>query len=151
MRRFFVGILFLASPGWATPEPSLFSYNAKATQTKYHRPEDILPRIPILNLIPKTFLFSGGYTVDLSIKEMRIDHMTKDSKSPRQNRSCLIAFSYLQPVGDGLFSSRFDVPLLSASHINARWGAASVGDYVIFLSNTPAYSSAMKLLASARF
>jgi len=102
-------------------------------------------------ILPGRFLFSGGYYVKLSIQEMRIDHMTDDTRCTRKNRTFMISASFAQPVGE-LFSSRFELPLFSADSFSvSRLVPASVGDYVMHLSNAPLYNSAAQLMVTAKF
>jgi hypothetical protein len=128
-----------------------FSYTeGDGPENRLRNAKDFLPPSPMWGL-PRKFLFSGGYMVDLTVTEMRIDHMAIGSNCPRRNRDCLLAVSFSQPVGQGLFSSRFDFPLVSAEGLGGNWAQASLGDYVVYLSNIPLYSPALRLLASARF
>jgi len=108
-------------------------------------PEDLLV------FVPQRFLFTGNYNVKLTITEMRIDHMARKSQCPMKKRSCMVSLSYAQPIGQALFSSRFDLPLLSTESLQSSWAMASFGDYVLHLSNTPLYSPSLRLVASVRF
>ena len=88
----------------------------------------------------------------LNITEMRIDHVSDDSHCTRRNRTFMISAGFAQPIGNRLFSSRFELPLLSADRMAvSRLHSASVGDYVIHMSDAPMYSSSAQLLLSARF
>jgi hypothetical protein len=111
----------------------------------------IAPNMPWF-VLPGRYLFTGNYKVKLSITEMRIDHMTDDTRCTRRNRGFMISAGYAQPIGNRLFSSSFELPLLSADQmLPSRLAPASVGDYVMHLSNAPLYSSTAQLLITARF
>jgi len=102
--------------------------------------------------VPGRFLFSGSYYTHLNITEMRIDHVSDNSRCTRRNRVFMISATFAQPIGNRLFSSRFDLPLFSADRFMvSRLAPASLGDYVIHLSNAPLYNSAAQLILSARF
>jgi hypothetical protein len=155
----FIVVLFaaaslLSQPGWAVIAPaaaSPFGYDAKTSLSRFQTPEDVIGSWPVISSIPRTFLFSGGYKVKLSITEMRIDHMATHTRCPMTHRGCTLALSYGQPVGNDAFSSRVDFPLFSAEKVTTHWAPASFGDYVVHLSNTPMSSSSIRLLASAKF
>ena len=101
---------------------------------------------------PGRFFFSGGYYMNLSITEMRIDHVSENSRCTRKNRTFMISASFAQPIGNRMFSSSFELPILSADRLMvSRLVPASVGDYVVHLSNTPLLGSASQVLVSARF
>jgi hypothetical protein len=103
-------------------------------------------------ILPGRYLFSGGYYVKLSIQEMRIDHMTDNTRCTRHNRTFMISASFAQPVGKELFSSRFELPLASADSFSpSRLAPASVGDYVMHLSNSPLVTQVSMLMLTARF
>lgn len=131
--------------------PSTFSYTNRNSPAAFRDSDEVLAKVPVIGMIRQSFLFSGGYTADLSIKELRIDHMVSRSRCPQRNRACLFALSYSQPIGQNLFSSRFDFPLLSSETLGGYWGPASVGDYVVHLANTPLTSPVLMLFATARF
>jgi hypothetical protein len=102
--------------------------------------------------IPNRFLFSGGYYADLSITELKIDHVSQNSKCTRKNRTFMISASYETPVGTNFFSTRMDVPLLFADRFSVtRLAPASVGDYVLHLSNSPMEYGAGFIRVSTRF
>src|SRR5438105_2940576 len=92
------------SPAWAAPSISLFSYDAKGQESVYKTPEDVLPRIPVLNLIPRRLLLAR-YTVDLGINELRLDHRSR-AKRPGRVQSLWISMSYDEPMTHNAFSSR---------------------------------------------
>ena len=101
--------------------------------------------------VPSRFLFTGNYYAHLSRVEMRIDHVASDSRCTRQNRTFMISASYAQPIGL-MGSSRFDIPLVSADRFDVtRLAPASVGDYVVHLSDNRVYNPALYLLLTARF
>jgi len=83
---------------------------------------------------------------------MRIDHVSENSRCTRKNRTFMISASFAQPIGNRMFSSSFELPILSADRLMvSRLVPASVGDYVVHLSNTPLLGSASQVLVSARF
>jgi hypothetical protein len=103
-------------------------------------------------ILPGRFLLSGAYFVKLSVQEMRIDHMTDDTRCTRKNRTFMISAAFAQPIGRQLFSSGLEIPLFSADRFAVdRLAPASVGDYVLHLSNTPLTSSVAQLMLTARF
>src|SRR6185295_10988736 len=128
---------------YASPAlPMTFSGTA-GNQTAQATPTGDMPWF----VLPGRYLFSGGYFVKLSIQEMRIDHMTDNTRCTRRNRGFMISASFAQPIGRELFSSSFEIPLLSADRLSvSRLAPASVGDYVMHLSNAPLYNSAAQLL-----
>jgi len=102
--------------------------------------------------LPSRFLFSGGYFMKLSVTELQIDHVADNSRCTRKNRTFMISASFEQPVGREFFSSRVDLPLVSADRFSvSRLAPASVGDYVLFLSNTQLDNPAAYIRLSARF
>jgi hypothetical protein len=101
---------------------------------------------------PGRYLFSGNYFTHLSITELRIDHVTEDSRCTRRNRSFMISAGYAMPIGNQLGAGRFEVPFLSADSLTvSRLAPASVGDYVVHLSNDHLYSGAAEMFLTARF
>jgi hypothetical protein len=102
--------------------------------------------------LPRKYLFSGSFYTHLSVTEMRIDHVAENSRCTRKNRTFMISASYGQPIGNNLFSSTFELPLLSADRFKlSRLAPATMGDYVIHLSNSPMLNSSAQLVVSARF
>ncbi len=105
-----------------------------------------------LYAFPGRFLFSGTYYTHLSLTEMRIDHVAINSRCTRQNRTFMISAGYLAPIGNRLGAGRFEVPFLSADSFQvSRLAPASVGDYVVHLSNDYVYSASAQLFLTARF
>jgi hypothetical protein len=96
-------------------------------------------------------VLADAYHVNLTVKEMRIDHMATNSRCPLRQRSCTVSLSVAQPVGSNLFSSRLDIPLLSSQQMLSSWNTASPGDYILHLSNTALRGPDLRLVASARF
>ncbi len=96
--------------------------------------------------------FSGYYYMNLSLTELQIDHVASNSRCTRKNRTFMISASFEQPVGTNFFSGRFDVPLFFADRFTiSRLAPASVGDYVLHLSNSQIENNAAYLRVSARF
>lgn len=96
--------------------------------------------------------FSGYYYMNLSLTELQIDHVASNSRCTRKNRTFMISASFEQPVGRDFFMGRFDVPLLFADRlVVSRLAPASVGDYVLHLSNSQIENNAAYLRVSARF
>jgi len=145
---FLVGVLLAPVLCHADPAvPVTFPAEAAYSQATPHSAISYLPFVAL----PGRFLFSGGYTVHLNLTEMRIDHIATDSRCTPHNRTFMISAGFAQPVGQ-LFSSRFELPLFSADRFSMyRLAPASVGDYVVHLSNSPLYSSAASLIITARF
>ena len=69
----------------------------------------MIDKIPFLGDIPRTFLMGDGYTMKLSGKELRIDHMGDHSNSKGNQRTCMVGLSYVTPVA--FFTTRIDLPL----------------------------------------
>jgi hypothetical protein len=148
----FLLILFLVSPlVRAEYNSSQADYDAKIQEPRFHTKKDFYQTFPGVTMLPQRFLFTGDYAVNLTVTEMRIDHIAQRSRCTVAKRICILSLSYAQPVGTDFFSSRFDFPLFSASSLGSDWSRASFGDYVIYLSNQRSYSRTMRLLASARF
>ena len=144
-------MIFMAgTESWAAAFPSR-PVAPTDQPTRYQTPEDMIDLLPVVGSIPRAFFWTGGYAVKLSIKEMRIDHMTAHSRCPMKRRGCTLALSYSQPIGQQLFSSTLDFPLLSSEAVTSHWSAATLGDYVLHLSNQPLPSRDFRLMASARF
>lgn len=101
--------------------------------------------------IPSRYIFSGNYYTHLTLTEMRIDHVSDDSRCTRKNRTFMISASVAQPIGNRLFSTQCELPLLSADHLTTHMAPASVGDYVLHLSNSPLNGPNAQLLVSTRF
>lgn len=132
---------------------SALNYTAeiKSQETRYRTPEDLLSMVPLLGDIPRTFLIGDGYKMDLSIDEMRIDHMATNSRSPMKHRICNVSLSYALPVA-GFFSSSFDFLLFNGDTFKpSDLSMSTLGDYVIHLSRQPLDGSTLKLVANARF
>lgn len=144
------GSLTVASSAQA--EPMNYALQAKAEETKYRTPEDLLDKIPFLGEIPRTFLLGDGYKMKLSADSLRIDHMGTRSRSRTLNqRNCMIGISYTTPVA-GFFTTRVDLPILNAETPKwSDWSVSSLGDYVVYMSRTPAESAAFRLSISAKF
>jgi hypothetical protein len=106
---------------------------------------------PAVCLLSNAPALADAYHVNLTMKEMRIDHMATHSRCPLTQRSCTLSLSIAQPVGSNLFSSRLDIPLLSSERMTSAWNSASVGDYVLHLSNTPLRGPDLRLVATTRF
>src|SRR5688572_3375036 len=94
----FVILMFLAGVAQSAPLPLKFGAEAKAGETKYQRPEDLLDMIPFLSEIPRNFLFGNGYKVKLGVDNLRIDHMGSRSSTQKHARDCMVGFSYTTPV-----------------------------------------------------
>ena len=120
-------------------------------QASYKNVGDKFSSFPVLGMIAQNYIFSGRYAFDLSIKEMRIDHMATSSTCPIKNRGCVIGLSFTQPVGTNMFSTRFDMPVISAPAYRSHWEPATVGDYVVHLSNEPVEHPYVQLMTSVRF
>jgi hypothetical protein len=111
--------------------------------------DDMLDKVPFLSKIPRSFLIGDGYDVKLSGLSMRIDHMAHDSRLPVSQRTCMISLSYITPVS--FFTSRLDIPLLSAPTLTSNWSASTLGDYVLFFNRSPVDHAGLNLTITARF
>ena len=147
---------FVIAAGWfltiAHAKGETINYAAQVAEqnSKYNTPEDLIDKIPFLGEIPRTFLMGDGYTMKLSGKELRIDHMGSNSNSNGQQRTCMLGLSYITPVA--FFTTRVDVPLFhSPTMAMADWSRDSVGDYVVYMSRTPVDHAALTLSLTARF
>jgi hypothetical protein len=147
MRRALLSLCLLGTAAWANPAvPAPLAIKPDAAL--YPKQED---SFQVIGWLPRSFLLNGGYAMKLTIKEMRIDHVAEQSRATMARRACTISFSYSQPVGAELFSSRFDMPLLASERITSQWRAGSWGDYIIHLSDTPLRSKSFRLMANAKF
>jgi hypothetical protein len=102
-------------------------------------------------IISRRFLTDGVYRFKLTTQELRIDHAARSGDEVRKPRACYWGLRYTQPVGSNLFSSRFDIPLVSSNEIGRSWAPAAVGDYSIFLSQRPEKSTSLQFVAELRF
>lgn len=144
-----IGGLALAPVAQAAVSP--YAPAPRAGQTKYERPEDLLEKVPFLSEIPRTLLIGDGFKMDISLDHLRIDHMGSRSRSPASKRNCLIGLSYTTPVA-GFFTSRMDLPLLTASEFRwSAWTPSTLGDYVAFFSRGAVEQTSYHLVLSAKF
>src|SRR5438128_817386 len=106
---------FVIAAGWflavahAKGETINYTSQLKSQESKYQKPEDLLDKVPFLGDIPRTFLVGDGFTMKLSVNQLRIDHMGHRSKSKGANRTCMVGVSYITPVA--FFTTRVDVPV----------------------------------------
>jgi len=156
MRRRLIAWSYVIAAGWflaiAHAKGATVNYAsaAKAEETKYRSPEDMIELVPFLSSIPRTFLFGDGYTVKLSADQMRIDHMGRDSRSKGSQRTCMLGITYTAPVA--FFTTRIDLPIFHSPTLAwSDWSANSPGDYVVYMSRLPAAHASLTLTLSARF
>ncbi len=147
---------FLIAAGWflaiahAKGETLNYASQVKAQDTKYRTPEDVLDKIPFLGAIPRTFLVGDGYSMKLSVDQLRIDHMGRHSRSKGEQRTCMVGVSYTTPVA--FFTSRIDIPIFHSPTLAlSDWSVSSLGDYVLYMSRLPADHASLQLSISARF
>jgi len=148
--------VYVIAAGWflavshARGETLNYAAQAKAQDTRYRTPEDMLDKIPFLGNIPRAYLLGDGYTMKLSVDRLRIDHMGRYSRTKGTNRSCMVGLSYTTPVA--FFTTRVDLPLFTSPTLAlSDWQRSSMGDYVIYMSRLPVNHSALTLSISARF
>jgi hypothetical protein len=156
-KRSLVVWIYVIAAGWflavahARGESTNYAVQARVQESKYQTPEDVLSLVPLLGEIPRTFLIGDGFTMKLSVDQLRIDHMGYRSKSKGAQRTCMIGLSYTAPVA-GFFTSRIDIPLLNSPTLKySDWSVSSFGDYVVYLSRLPADHASLRLAISARF
>lgn len=148
---------YLIVVGWflavahAKGETINYTAQLKTEETKYKSPSDMLDMVPVLGKIPRAFSLGDGYSVKFSADQLRIDHLSRDSRVKPTPRTCTIGLSYSAPVG-GSFSSRFDLPLFNAPTLAwSDWSRSSISDYAVCMSRTPVDHAALKIALSARF
>jgi hypothetical protein len=155
-RKALVTWVYVIAAGWflavahAKGENLNYATQVNSQDSKYRTPDDVLDKIPFLGEIPRTFLWGDGYSMKLSGKELRIDHMGNDSHSNGKQRTCMVGISYVTPVA--FFTTRVDIPLFNSPTLAlADWSRSSLGDYVVYMSRLPVDHSALTLSLSARF
>lgn len=95
--------------------------------------DDLIASVPLIGTIPHSFLFAGDYHVNLTIKELRIDHIGPNSQSSIRQRACMICLTWASPVA--FFGSEVDLPIALAEALpSTDWRRSSLGDYVVHLS-----------------
>jgi len=147
---------FIIAAGWflsvahARGENLNYATQVKGQDTQYKTPDDVLDKIPFLGEIPRTFLMGDGYTMKLSVDQLRVDHMGSHSHTKGVKRTCMVGISYTTPVA--FFTTRVDLPLLSSPTLAlSDWQTNSLGDYVVYMSRLPVDHAALMLSFSARF
>lgn len=141
----------LISPVLSWADPAVVRTFEEPSPQADARPTTVVDFLPWY-AVPDRYLFSGGYFMHLNITEMRIDHVANNSRCTPRNRMFMISASFAQPIGHDLFSSRFELPLVSADRLNvARLRPAAVGDYVAHFSNAPLSSAVLGISLTARF
>jgi hypothetical protein len=141
------GGLLLPGLGFAE-EAANESFDAGSSSGGYFTVASLMPWYAV----PDRYLFSGGYYMHLNITEMRIDHVADNSRCTKRNRNFMVAVSFAQPIGNELFSSRFELPLISGEQMSVKQlHPASPGDYVVHLSNIPLINSTLGMAVAARF
>jgi len=147
---------FVIAAGWflavahAKGETMNYAVQVQAQDTQYKTPEDLISKIPFLGEIPRTFLMGDGYTMKLSGRQLRIDHMGNSSHTQGNQRTCMVGLSYTTPVA--FFTSRIDIPLFTSPTLAlADWSRSSLGDYVVYMSRSPVDHAALTLALTARF
>jgi hypothetical protein len=154
MSRALLALFTLALCPWpsgAEINTSIAAYEAKILEPRFQDRKDAYRDYSGVSMLPRRFIFTGDYAMKLTVTEMRIDHVAALSRCTVPKRVCMLSLSYAQPVGTDFFTSRFDFPLFSASSLGSDWSRASLGDYIVYLSNHALYSRTVKLLGSARF
>ena len=147
---------FVIAAGWflaisrARGENLNYAAQAKPQASQYQTPEDVLDKVPFLGEIPRTFLWGDGYTMKLSVDQLRIDHMGSHSTSKGTKRTYMIGVSYTTPVA--FFTTRVDLPIFSSPTLDlSNWQVNSLGDYVLYMSRLPVDHAALMLSLTARF
>ena len=127
-----------------------YSAAAKAEETAYKTPEDMLEMVPILKMFPRTITLGQGYLINLSSGQLRINHRTRESREAKSNL-CSIGLSYSAPVA-GSLSSQISLPLFHASDLMASdWSRNSFGDYDVTMNRTTLDHPVLKIALTARF
>ncbi len=147
---------FVIAAGWflavahAKGDTINYATQAKSQDSQYKTPDDVLDKIPFLGEIPRTFLMGDGYTMKLSIDQLRVDHMGNHSHTKGVNRTCMVGVSYTTPVA--FFTTRVDLPIFSSPTLAlSDWQANSLGDYVVYMSRLPVDHATLMLSLTARF
>ena len=147
---------YVIAAGWfmavshARGEVTNYSTQVKSQDSQYKTPEDVLDKVPFLGEIPRTFLMGDGYTMKLSVDQLRVDHMGRNSHSKGEKRTCMFGLSYTTPVA--FFTTRIDLPIFSSPTLAMTdWQANSLGDYVVYMSRQPVDHATLMLSLSARF
>jgi hypothetical protein len=154
-RRYIVWVYVIAA-GWflavahARGDVANYATQVKSQDSQYKTPEDVLDKIPFLGEIPRTFLMGDGYSMKLTVDQMRIDHMGNHSHTKGVNRTCMLGVSYTTPVA--FFTTRIDLPIFSSPTLAlSDWQTNSLGDYVVYMSRLPVDHATLMLSLTARF
>ena len=149
--------LFVLTIGWLLCRPHLahalpldLNKGAEEPRSRFQSPEDLIELIPVLNQLPRSFVFGRGYTLKLSGQSLRINHFVKRRKEAPRRRDCFLGLSYVTPVA-GFFTSRIDVPLFYAPTPSvAAWSVNNMGDYAATFSRGT-QTQALRLAFNAKF
>lgn len=153
-RRAFLWLLIMTL-GWLVSRPH--SAHAlpldlhKEPPSHYQSPEDIIDMIPLLNQIPRNFIWGRGYVMKVAGQTIRIDHRIAQIKGAPKRGDCTIGFTYVTPVA-GFLTSRIDLPLFYSQTANfSALAFNSMGDYVTSFSRGAANTRSLRLVVSTRF
>ena len=148
-----MGLVFLAGAAQAvaTPIQTKFGAEAKAGETKFRRPEDLLDMVPFLSGIPRHFILGNGFKMKLGVDNLRIDHMGYRSSTRKDARDCMVGFSYTTPVA-GFFTTRIDLPLVTSITPRVQdWTVSRLGDYTAYFSRGAAAGPSLRFVLTAKF
>ena len=127
-----------------------YAAEAKAEETQYKTPEDLLNKVPVLGDIPRVYSVGSEYTMKLSGLSLRVDHMAGGVRHSSQNRTCMFGLSFTAPTA--FFTTQVDIPLFSSPTLAlSDWKANSLGDYELNMSKSQIDSSTLMLSFRARF
>jgi hypothetical protein len=120
-------------------------------QSHYQSPEDLIDMIPVLNQLPRNFIWGRGYVMKVSGQTLRIDHRIAQATAATKRTDCTIGFSYVTPVA-GFFTSRIDLPLFYSQTPNfSSLAFNSMGDYVTSFSRGVSDNRSLRFVVSAKF
>ena len=154
-RRSWLWLLALTL-GWLLSRPHLahalvVDFNKDAVQpSHYQSPEDLIDLIPLINELPRSFIWGRGYSMKIAGQSLQINHLNAPAKAVAHYRTCSIGFSYVTPVA-GFMTSHIEVPLIySPTPDFSSWSMNNVGDYIASFSRGHE-SPSLRLALSAKF
>jgi hypothetical protein len=150
--------LLVLTTGWMLTKPHLahaytpdLNKAAEEPASHYKSPEDLIELVPVLNRLPRTFIWSGGYVMKLSGQTLRIAHRLTRANKPVKRGDCTMGFSYVTPVA-GFLTSKIDFPLFYSDTPDfSSLSFNRMGDYVTSFSRGASDSRSLRFVVSAKF
>jgi len=143
--------------GWLVSHPRLVHalpldlLKSAEPQSHYQSPEDLIDMIPVLNQLPRNFIWGRGYVMKVEGQTLRIDHRISQTGAATKRSDCTIGFSYVTPVA-GFFTSRIDLPLFySQTPSFSSLAFNSMGDYATSFSRGATDARSLRFIVSAKF